>query len=110
MWKRILRRVVILLIIVFICGLLANTFLGSGKKSVGTSNIGNGYYSKETPLNPIPKFEESVTYVLNRKTKKFHRTNCGAVRTMDEENIVEFEGKREDAIALGYNPCLRCNP
>nr|AHF27185.1 metallo-beta-lactamase domain protein [uncultured bacterium Contig1777] len=53
---------------------------------------------------------EEVTYVLNKKTKKFHYPTCSSVKDIKPENRQDFYGTRDDAIALGYKPCGNCNP
>ena len=52
----------------------------------------------------------TASYVLNTNTKKFHTTSCSSVRQMRDKNKAFFDGSRDDAVALGYNPCKRCNP
>ena len=48
-------------------------------------------------------------YIGNLNTHIFHKSTCGSVGTMNEENKIIFEG-RDDAINDGYTPCKRCNP
>lgn len=50
------------------------------------------------------------TYILNTNTKKFHYPNCSSVSDMKEKNKKEYTGSRDDVIAMGYEPCKRCNP
>ena len=50
------------------------------------------------------------SYVLNKNTKKFHKTNCSSVSDMKEKNKEYFSGTRQEAIDKGYTPCKRCNP
>ena len=45
----------------------------------------------------------------NRNTMKFHSADCPSVNDMNEENKVAI-ATREEALALGYAPCKRCNP
>ena len=70
--------------------------------------------NKETaPIVEEPKQETSapdtteVTYVLNTKTKKFHRTSCGSLPTTNRKDTSE---SRDSVIASGYAPCKKCNP
>ena len=51
-----------------------------------------------------------TTYVLNTSTMKFHYPDCSSVSQMSEENKLEYTGTREEVIAMGYDPCGRCNP
>ena len=50
-----------------------------------------------------------LSYVGNRKSKKFHCSWCDSVKTMSEKNKVNFETK-QDAIDNGYVGCANCTP
>ena len=52
----------------------------------------------------------TVTYVLNRNTKKFHKLTCSSVGDIKPENRWDFTGTRDEAIDMGYVPCKRCKP
>ena len=61
----------------------------------------------------IPSFESSAnqtSYVLNMSTKKFHYPYCSSVKQMADKNRRDMIATREEVIAIGYNPCGRCNP
>lgn len=52
----------------------------------------------------------SVTeYIGNLKSHIFHKSSCGSVGTMKEENKVALKS-RDEALSSGYSPCKRCNP
>ena len=53
---------------------------------------------------------KGTTYVLNKSTKKFHRTGCAAIGQMDSSNRLNFTGSRDEVIDMGYDACGRCNP
>ena len=53
---------------------------------------------------------QDETYILNVRSKKFHRPNCASVDSMREENRETFHGSREALIEQGYAPCGSCNP
>lgn len=66
-------------------------------------------------LPPEPTLEATpepvaVDYILNTNTKKFHYPDCPSVDDMKEKNKKAFSGSRDELIALGYEPCKRCNP
>ena len=50
---------------------------------------------------------EKITYVLNTKTRKFHRTSCSSLPIANRKDSSE---SRENIIAQGYEPCKRCSP
>ena len=52
----------------------------------------------------------SNRYILNTNTKKFHYPTCSSVPDMKNKNKQEYLGTRNDVIAMGYEPCKRCNP
>lgn len=62
--------------------------------------------AEPTPEPPAPATTE-VTYILNVKTKKFHRTSCSYLPTT---NRLDSSESRESIIAQGYDPCKKCNP
>ena len=53
---------------------------------------------------------EEYDYVLNTNSHKFHVPSCSSVDDMSERNKYYFDGTREEAIDMGYDPCKRCNP
>lgn len=58
----------------------------------------------------MPEPDTSVSYVLNTNTKKFHYPSCSSVNSMKDKNKDYYTGSRDDVIAMGYEPCKRCNP
>lgn len=50
---------------------------------------------------------EKTTYVLNTKSKKFHKSSCSRLPTTNREDTTL---SREEIIALGYDPCGFCHP
>ena len=53
---------------------------------------------------------EQQTYVLNKRSHKFHRPKCDGVQSMSPSNKEEFTGLRQTLIDEGYSPCKSCNP
>lgn len=53
---------------------------------------------------------ESIDYIINRNTGKFHYPDCPSVDLMSEHNKKEYTGDRDDLISQGYEPCKRCDP
>lgn len=51
-----------------------------------------------------------VTYILNTNSHIFHKPSCSSVDQMSDSNKQEFTGTRDEVIAMGYEPCGRCNP
>lgn len=76
--------------------------------------------SKPTPRpspSPTPQPTETpeptpivMTYVLNTNSKKFHCPGCASVGDMLPKNRQDYEGTREEVLAMGYKPCGRCKP
>ena len=54
--------------------------------------------------------DSEPNYVLNTNTGKFHYPDCSSVSDMNSKNRRDFYGTREEAVAMGYVPCKRCNP
>lgn len=63
-----------------------------------------------TVAAPPPVDTEEHAYILNTNSMRFHRPDCPAVTDMQERNKQGFDGTREEAIALGYQPCGKCKP
>lgn len=53
---------------------------------------------------------ETMTYVLNTSSRKFHKPDCSGAAKIKEENKSDYTGTRENIIAQGYSPCGQCNP
>ncbi len=54
--------------------------------------------------------EETDDYILNTKSKKFHKSDCSGVEQIKKENRESFQGSRDDLIRQGYSPCGICKP
>lgn len=50
------------------------------------------------------------TYIVNTKSKKFHKPDCSAVDSMNDNNKKKYTGSRSSLINNGYEPCKQCNP
>lgn len=62
---------------------------------------------EEPPQESAPPATNGLTYVLNTKTKKFHRPTCNSLPTTNRQDSSE---SRDSIIAQGYVPCKKCNP
>lgn len=50
------------------------------------------------------------SYVLNKRSKKFHHPECPGIKNMSPKNREKFTGTRNTLIAQGYSPCGICKP
>lgn len=58
----------------------------------------------------ISSFDDnSVTYILNTNTYKFHYESCGSAKQIKQSNK-DTATDRDSIIARGFSPCKRCNP
>ncbi len=78
---------------------------------------GNSAISGETlPDVPVDDSDdttesgETMTYILNEKSQKFHLPTCSGVSSMSEANKREYTGTRGDLLLEGYSPCGTCKP
>ena len=62
-----------------------------------------------TPI-PTETQPQTVVYIINISSRKFHDDACGNAQQTKEENKEEFTGDREELIAAGYTPAGCCNP
>ena len=53
---------------------------------------------------------DTVTYVLNTSSKKFHLPSCSSALSMKEENKKNYTGTRDALIEDGYVACGICHP
>lgn len=58
----------------------------------------------------LPEETESVQYVCNINTKRFHYPDCDSVKQTKEENRLYTDSDREELVAEGYKPCGNCHP
>ena len=82
---------------------------GSPDQTGGQANAGGQdaqpQISQQTPEdNQIPA---AVSYVLNTKTKKFHKITCSYLPTANRKDT---DMSRDEIVAQGYEPCKKCNP
>ena len=52
----------------------------------------------------------TIQYILNKKSKKFHYPECSSVAQMSESNKIYSNESRDTIIEKGYKPCGNCNP
>ncbi|MDE7244948.1 MAG: DNA/RNA non-specific endonuclease [Oscillospiraceae bacterium] len=53
---------------------------------------------------------ESVSYVLNTSSKKFHDPSCSNAGSISGKNREDYTGTRDALISQGYEPCGQCKP
>lgn len=53
---------------------------------------------------------QSVTYILNNNSKKFHTPDCESAGKISANNREESSKSREELISEGYSPCGICKP
>ena len=53
---------------------------------------------------------QSVSYILNKNTKKIHLPSCRSVDQMKESNKDYYTGDIDDLLNRGYSRCGNCNP
>lgn len=99
-------------------GILFNVYCYNAQPSVGIDYAtGDSWLdtgsSSEAPSNETQtnsSESSEVTYILNTNSHKFHDPSCSSVDQMSDSNKEEFTGTRDEVIAMGYEPCGRCNP
>ena len=64
---------------------------------------------QSTPAAAAPAENKEAAYVLNTDSKKFHYPSCSSAKKISPENRGSCNS-REEAIAMGYDPCGRCKP
>lgn len=83
------------------------TIIASTDGKTITFNVPASETWKAGEATASSKATTELTYVLNSKTKKFHKPTCNSLPTA---NRVDSSESRESIIAQGYVPCKKCNP
>lgn len=83
----------------------SNTASGNGARATASDSAGTSGDSSSSANTA-----EQQTYVLNKRSHKFHRPECDGVQSMSPSNKEEFTGLRQTLIDEGYSPCRSCNP
>lgn len=65
--------------------------------------------SAQSTQTPAP-VQNGRDYVLNKNTHKFHYPSCSSADDIKPQNRWDYNGTREEIIAMGYEPCKRCKP
>ena len=78
-----------------------NTRSVQSKANITTPLIGSGGSDSD---------DNTQTYVINKKSKKFHYPTCNSVSQMNESNKRIVTDNRNHLIEQGYSPCGNCNP
>lgn len=73
---------------------------------------GDNWLSGETPPQTETESEASWDgkYVLNKSSKKIHKSNCSNAKSISEQNRQEHIGLLDDLVAQGYSGCGLCKP
>lgn len=62
-----------------------------------------------TSVGTVEQNNSDAEYCANKNSKVFHKSTCGSVEDMKEENRAYYSD-RDQLIKNGYSPCKRCNP
>ena len=69
-------------------------------------NTGQNYLKD----NDNPPDVETIIYILNTNSKKFHLTTCSSISKINEKNKAEYIGLKSDLLLQDYAPCGICKP
>lgn len=83
---------------------------GSSAQAAATPAPTQAPVTTEAPAVTAAPQVQGSTYVLNTNTHKFHYPDCSSVKQMADHNRQDYTGTRDEVIAMGYDPCGRCNP
>lgn len=54
--------------------------------------------------------EPAHDYVINKRSRRFHKPGCQSVYDMKPKNRKYYSGSRQELISQGYKPCGACKP
>ena len=79
--------------------------------TLGASDVAEARTVSQNPIVAPALADTAVHhYVLNTSSKKFHLPGCSSVDGMSFKNRDDVTDTRQAVIAMGYQPCGRCNP
>ena len=81
----------------------------TGESKLAGSGSTSGSVDKTSNTNSTSG-SGKTSYVLNTNTKKFHKPTCSSVDDIKAKNREDSSLSRDKIIAMGYDPCKRCNP
>ena len=81
----------------------------TGESKLSGSGSTSGSVDKTTNTNSTSG-SGKTSYVLNTNTKKFHKLTCSSGDDIKAKNREDTNLSRDKIIAIGYDPCKRCNP
>ncbi|MCH5298879.1 MAG: hypothetical protein J1E96_03860 [Ruminococcus sp.] len=65
---------------------------------------------KTKKKNNNSKISQSITYILNTNTRRFHYSDCRYVDTIADHNLQISTSSRDLLAEIGYIPCKICKP
>ena len=78
--------------------------------STGSSKAVEKIIETEPPQEEEEVQYNSLSYIVNTNTGKFHNPSCSSVKKISSSNRWDYDGSRDELIDMGYVPCKRCNP
>lgn len=84
---------------------LLNYYLGKTSKQPSPSPL-----EIKTSDTKISGPSNTLRYVLNTHTMKFHDPSCSSIYKMSPSNRLFVDMTREEVLSAGYSPCQICNP
>ena len=104
--KKALKVMMILLLAVTLCGCAGGVL----DDTPDGGDLSSSLYSETQLISETTgKREWNGLYYANRRTKKFHYSNCDAAAAISDENLYITE-YRDELVNEGYTPCAVCNP
>ena len=52
--------------------------------------------------------EVNTTYIINKNSKKFHKSDCASIKDTKSHNKKETDKSYDELINMGYSPCKSC--
>jgi len=95
-----------------ICVSTGTEVIFASEKNSGKDVFGGiGPNSVTDPVTePNSDKAESVKYVVNTNSGKFHYPDCSSAKNISEKNRMDSSLTREELINQGYSPCGICKP
>ena len=88
---------------------VAITYASGKNRADGTITVKSGTTGSKSKTI-TSKSSSASKYILNTKSRKFHRYYCPSISSIKSANKRTYSGKRKDLINRGYSPCGTCKP
>ena len=98
------KTVSLLAVLLTLCLLFSSASCDNATSENNSVNTHESIYSEITTSSS----SRTTTYVLNKRSKKIHKLDCGTGDLIDPKNRSTYTGSIDDLLQNGYTTCGNC--